>query len=362
MTLITTFEVGDFAFSQCGDNEAILEGFSMQGKEKLYKCEEDPDLTVSFAIPQVDYSGKKVVAIGREAFMAAYGIEEITDWANVEVIHGGAFRDTMLKTIPGDWGNVNTIHCDTFALCDLTRIPDDWKNMGYVGVGAFMDNDIQDAPYTWRDDELVIEASAFQFNKKLEHRFRSENGVLVPKSDFDNAPYILEGLEDFTFSKEKSEVILSGLSRKALREIGDLLPDKEVHLRIPAVDYNGNEVTRIAPYAFSEQKRITRILESWENVVEIGDRAFEGAGIEGVPPTWSKVKVIGERAFEYCRIIKLPDSWRPLEEIGHRAFCNMFTLESFPILKDAPLLVGGSAFDNSAKPYVLQDIPEEWRL
>lgn len=137
----------------------------------------------------------------------------------------------------------------------------------------------------------------------------------------------LNEVDDFEYKRieGKNQAILTGLSNKGVEKVEDAY---HVEITLPEYDNTGkNEVVEIGSSFTSihlenrrEFFRTISILDSWKNILTIGNDAFSSCRILSIPNNWGKVITIGDRAFHYSNLQNLPDTWGEVRHIGDSAF------------------------------------------
>lgn len=126
-----------------------------------------------------------------------------------------------------------------------------------------------------------------------------------------------------TYQEEDGEIIVTGLDEETAIDFSDntygvIIPD----------EIDGKKVTKIANDAFKENF-IVKIVKLGKNIKEIGDSAFESAGLlESIDFNDAKIEVIGKNAFMDTALTSFSFSLENLKSVGSYAF-KINTLKKF---------------------------------
>lgn len=151
--------------------------------------------------------------------------------------------------------------------------------------------------------------------------------------------------QDFTFNGDT----VTGLSSSGQKK----LSSGKTQLWIPTVDTSGRPVKSISNNAF-KGKGITSI-ESWGDITQIGENAFNGNKISSLPDSWKNIQSVGNYAFVNNQIETIPDSWGKITTIKEGMFSGN-NIKSLPSSWDNVTNIEPDAFINND----IVDIPSSW--
>ena len=284
----------------------IGDSVSVIGEVSFYGCENLS--SVSF--------GKGVVEIGKNAFENCTSLEQIVIPEGVSKIAERTFAGcTALKSVSMH-ANVTEIRGYAFEDCIslfTITIPQKVKyirDYSFKGCTGLVE---------------VINHSALNIEKGKENN----GGVAYHALKIHSGESKLSYKDDLVFySVDESNYLVKYIGDKA--EV--VLPD----------DFGG-EAYAIAPYAFSNNTKITAV-KLGAKTSAIANNVFEGATALSKVELSSGVLVIGEAAFSSCVALDKIDIPQSVQGIGASSFAGCIALESITISKNLKL-IGKNSFE-----------------